>query len=82
MAAVGLGADQVRQYLIKGVVIGCENSPNSTTISGDRAALETLVATIQKESPDVFIRALHVDNAYHSRECFAFSISYYLELTS
>jgi len=68
MAAVGLGAEELRPYLIEGVVIACENSPNSTTISGDREALEALVATIKKESPDVFIRALHVDNAYHSRE--------------
>ena len=69
MAAVGLGADGVRSYLTKGVVIGCENSPNSTTVSGDRTALANVIATIQRESPDVFVRSLHVDNAYHSREC-------------
>lgn len=67
MAAVGLGADEVRPFLIKGVVIGCENSPNSTTVSGDRTALETMVSTIQRESPNVFVRLLQVDNAYHSR---------------
>jgi acyl transferase domain-containing protein len=71
MAAVGLQANEVRPYLTKGVVIGCENSPNSTTISGDRMALENVVATIKRESPHVFVRALQVDNAYHSREYFA-----------
>lgn len=68
MAAVGLGAEEVRPYLVEGVKIACENSPNSTTISGDREALDSLVSTIQRKSPDVFIRALQVDNAYHSRE--------------
>lgn len=68
MAAVGLGADQLRPSLIDGVVIGCENSPNSTTISGDREALTTFIANLQKESPDVFVRQLHVDTAYHSRK--------------
>lgn len=82
MAAVGLGADQVRPYLIKGVVIACENSPNSTTISGDRAALASLVATIQRESPDIFIRPLQVDNAYHSRKCLTVSIYHRMKLTS
>ena len=76
MAAVGLGADEVRPYLTQGVVIGCENSPNSTTISGDRAAVANTIATIQRESPHVFVRPLHVDNAYHSREClYCFNLS-------
>jgi acyl transferase family protein/polyketide synthase-like dehydratase family protein/polyketide synthase family protein len=69
MAAVGLGTYEVRQYLAKGVVIGCQNSPNSTTISGDRAAVANTIATMQRELPHVFVRPLHVDNAYHSREC-------------
>ena len=68
MAAVGLGAEHLRSSLIEGVVIGCENSPNSTTVSGDRDALGTFIEKLQKESPDVFVRQLHVDNAYHSRE--------------
>jgi acyl transferase domain-containing protein len=82
MAAVGLGAHEVRPYLAKGVVIACENSPNSTTISGDRVALESIVATIQRESPHVFIRRLHVDNAYHSREYLIISIHHCMKLTS
>ena len=69
MAAVGLGGDEVRSYLTQGVVIGYENSPNSTIISGDRAALAKVIATIKRESPHIFVQSLHVDNAYHSCEC-------------
>ncbi|KAF2875795.1 polyketide synthase [Massariosphaeria phaeospora] len=76
MAAVGLGADQVRPLLKPGVVVACENSPNSTTISGDRDALESLISTIQRDSPDVFVRALQVDNAYHSHHMYAFGEAY------
>ena len=76
MAAVGIGADQLRPYLTKGVVIGCENSPNSTTISGDRKSVEGLIATLQRDSPEVFIRALQVDNAYHSHHMQAYGNAY------
>lgn len=76
MAAVGLGADQVRPYLSKGVVIACENSPNSTTISGDREPLEDLIANLKRDSPEVFARALHVDNAYHSHHMQAYGNAY------
>jgi acyl transferase domain-containing protein len=68
MAAVGLGPDHVRNLLKSGVVVACENSPTSTTISGDRVAVEEFIATLGDESPDVFVRALQVDNAYHSRK--------------
>ncbi|KAH8427772.1 uncharacterized protein LDX57_005479 [Aspergillus melleus] len=76
MAAIGLGAEHLRSSLIEGVVIGCENSPNSTTISGDREALGTFIEKLQKESPDVFVRQLHVDNAYHSHHMKAYGAAY------
>ena len=76
MAAIGLGAAQVRPYLIKGVIIGCENSPSSTTISGDRKAVEEVMATLRRDSPEVFVRALNVDNAYHSHHMQAFGTAY------
>jgi acyl transferase domain-containing protein/NADPH:quinone reductase-like Zn-dependent oxidoreductase len=68
MAAVGLGADKARPYLQEGVVIGCENSPNSTTISGDATAVESVLSRLKCEAPDVFVRQLQVDNAYHSHQ--------------
>ena len=67
MAAIGLGREAVTPYLRPGVIIGCENSDNSTTLTGDLETLEQVVATIRKNGPEVFIRALNVDCAYHSR---------------
>lgn len=67
MAAIGLGPDQVQPYLAKGVLIGCENSLESTTITGDQDAVERAMQNIKDANPDVFVRALRVDRAYHSR---------------
>lgn len=68
MAAIGLGADQVQSYLQPGVLVGCENSPNSVTLTGDKAALEEVIQKIKKDDSAVFARALQVDRAYHSRK--------------
>lgn len=76
MAAVSLGASDVRKYLAKGVVIACENSPSSTTVSGDREAVESLLAAVRRDDPEVFARALRVDNAYHSHHMKAYGPSY------
>lgn len=67
MAAIGLGPNQVQAYLADGVSIGCENSPESTTITGDQNAVERAMRRIKDANPDVFVRALRVDRAYHSR---------------
>ena len=68
MAAVGLSADAASSFLIEGVVIACENSPSSVTISGDSEALEKVLSSIKQIKPDVLARPLKVDMAYHSRE--------------
>ncbi|KAH0559952.1 hypothetical protein GP486_003527 [Trichoglossum hirsutum] len=67
MAAVGLGRDEVAPYLAKGVIVACENSPSSVTLSGDLEVLDSVVARLKDELPDVLIRRLHVNMAYHSR---------------
>ncbi|KAI0378980.1 hypothetical protein F5Y04DRAFT_290700 [Hypomontagnella monticulosa] len=67
MAAIGLGAKDVAKLLPEGVVVACENSPQSTTISGDRKLVEQVICTIKSVKPDIFARALKVDMAYHSR---------------
>lgn len=68
MLAVGVGEDEIAPYLnmlTEGkAVVACQNSPNSTTISGDDAAISELSNLLQKE--DVFNRRLLVDTAYHS----------------
>lgn len=69
MAAIGLGYDEVVKWLKPGVVIACENSPSSVTLSGDADALKSVLSTIQKQHPQVFQRLLKVNKAYHSRKC-------------
>ncbi|KAM7190948.1 lovastatin nonaketide synthase [Rhypophila sp. PSN 637] len=82
MAAVGLGADQVRPYLIDGVVVACQNSPESTTISGDAEAVKSVMAALRQDSPDVFVRALQVDNAYHSHHMKPYGEAYEQSISS
>ncbi len=69
MAAVGLGEADVLPFLaaVPGVVVACENSPNSTTISGDSEQVDKVIVAIKESSPDVLARKLKVDMAYHSR---------------
>jgi acyl transferase domain-containing protein len=67
MTAVGMGAHELSEYLREGVVLACENSPSSSTISGDTAKVREVVEVIRQHVPDVFARELKVDMAYHSR---------------
>lgn len=68
MLAVGLGEDQISNYIsrIKGGIlsVACVNSPYSTTISGDEAAIGELSELLTHDS--IFNRRLKVDTAYHS----------------
>lgn len=66
MAAVGLGSRDVSRYLIDGVVVACENSPSSSTISGEKEMVEKVLESIKEDNPHVFSRMLKVDMAYHS----------------
>lgn len=67
MAAIGLGAEEVKPLLEAKCAVGCENSPASTTITGDKLAVEKTMDRIREVHPDVLVRALRVDRAYHSR---------------
>ncbi|KAL6872001.1 putative polyketide synthase [Trichoderma novae-zelandiae] len=66
MAAVGLGLDDVTPFLRDGVVVACENSPKSVTLSGDVDVLDEVTASIKEAMPDCFARKLRVERAYHS----------------
>jgi len=72
MAAVGLGSEEVAQFLkatehTAGIVgVACVNSPNSVTLSGDDEALDAAIGRIKSAMPDCFVRRLKVDKAYHS----------------
>jgi acyl transferase domain-containing protein len=68
MVAVGLGREEVTPFLTKGVVIACENSGSSVTLSGDQEALSSVCESIEGAIPDVFVRKLQVEMAYHSRK--------------
>jgi acyl transferase domain-containing protein len=68
MAALGLGREEVIPFLTPGVSIACENSPSSVTLSGDEDALSATCQSIKTALPDVFLRPLKVEMAYHSRK--------------
>lgn len=71
MMAVGAGAEElapVLEALNKAsgarAVVACENSPSSTTLSGDEEAIDRVASMFQDKG--VFNRKLFVDVAYHS----------------
>ncbi|KAL2074713.1 hypothetical protein VTL71DRAFT_8492 [Oculimacula yallundae] len=66
MAAVGMGWVDVDKYLVPGVVVACDNSHSSVTLSGDRDVLEAVVANIKEMQPDIALTMLKVEKAYHS----------------
>lgn len=68
MAAVGLGRKQVESFLRLGVVIGCENSPENVTLSGDKDVLRSILLDISFQQPEVLSRSLRVECGYHSRQ--------------
>lgn len=67
MLAVGMGAEAVTSFLVDGAVVACENSSGSTTVSGDEVAVDEVAAKIRAQQPDVLVRRLRVQQAYHSR---------------
>ena len=77
MLAAGLGPDQVKGYLDEDsqlVQIGCFNSPNSVTLSGNRAELERIKDRLVEDGH--FARMLLVNFAYHSKFMAEPAVSY------
>jgi acyl transferase domain-containing protein len=68
MAAIGLGRREVEKYLLPGTLIGCENSPNSVTLTGDADAMQRTMEDIKADHPSILVRRLAVECAYHSRK--------------
>lgn len=66
MAAIGVGRVDVTPYLVPEVKIACENSASSVTLSGDLDLLENVMSNIKKQMPNVLVRRLQVEMAYHS----------------
>jgi acyl transferase domain-containing protein len=68
MAAVGLGQKQIESFLRPGVIIGCENSPENVTLSGESDILHKVLFEISSQHPEVLSRTLRVECGYHSRQ--------------
>jgi acyl transferase domain-containing protein len=67
MAAIGVGKAEATLYLEDGVLVACENSPHSVTLSGDEEALDRIIEQMKYDDPDIFARKLKTDGmAYHS----------------
>ena len=66
MAAIGLNWEQTMDCLVPGVVIACDNSPKSVTISGDETSVDCVLDTVRKNHPANLAKKLRVDAAYHS----------------
>ncbi|KAI9665472.1 MAG: Type I Iterative PKS [Alyxoria varia] len=66
MLAVGLGEDEIQEHVrdISGICIGCVNSSQSVTLSGNEEGISK--AKRRLDSLSIFNRALKVDTAYHS----------------
>ncbi|KAL4956616.1 hypothetical protein BDW69DRAFT_181394 [Aspergillus filifer] len=67
MAAVGMGRAEAKLYLEGDVVVACDSSPNSVTLSGSKDALESVVEQMKTDDKDLYVRFLKTDGmAYHS----------------
>lgn len=66
MAAVGMGWQDAAEFLAPGVVVACDNSPLSVTLSGDADAVGRVVDAVKEARPGVLATMLKVEKAYHS----------------
>lgn len=66
LAVVGLEHEIIQNFLTKGIIIGCENSPKSVTLSGDTQNLEGVARQIHETYESVTVTRLKVKCAYHS----------------
>ena len=66
MIAVGMGCEDAEKYLIPGVNIACDNSPQQVTISGDLEAIQRVTDDILRLQPGIAVKKLQVNKAYHS----------------
>jgi len=67
MLAVGKGLDEVGPYLSRfseDIVVACENSPSSVTLSGTKVAIQEAKSMFDAEK--IFARELKTGMAYHS----------------
>lgn len=82
MMAVGLSAKDSQKYLSRvsngKVVVACENSPSSITLSGDVCGLDQMEFILRQQN--IFARRLKVDAAWHSHHMEAVAGAYYASM--
>lgn len=66
MAAIGLGRNDVQDFLVGNTVVACENSRSSVTISGNPENVEESLERVSQMRPGVLARKLKINRAYHS----------------
>ncbi|EUC29676.1 hypothetical protein COCCADRAFT_39966 [Bipolaris zeicola 26-R-13] len=66
MAAVGMGKAEIEPFLVPGVVVACENSPSSVTISGNLDSVNEVTSAI-KTGSTALARQLKVDTSLLDR---------------
>ncbi|CRG87956.1 Lovastatin nonaketide synthase [Talaromyces islandicus] len=76
MAAIGLGSHEMDEFMQPGVVIACENSQCSVTISGDLDQVAFVVENVKEKRPGVLARFLRVEKAFHSHHMKQYGASY------
>ncbi|KAM0255274.1 hypothetical protein ACHAQJ_005929 [Trichoderma viride] len=82
MAAVGMSWDESQPFLLPGVLVACDNSHNSVTLSGDGDQLARVVAEIKKARPEVPTTTLKVERAYHSHHMVEVGEAYHQAMTT
>ena len=67
MLAVGLGEEEIEEHVkeINSICVGCVNSSQSVTLSGDEDGINK--AKRKLDGLSIFNRAMKVDTAYHSQ---------------
>ncbi|KAK5996188.1 Highly reducing polyketide synthase lcsB [Cladobotryum mycophilum] len=76
MAAIGLGPHEVAPYMEPGVVIACENSQSSVTVSGGSEQVRLVIQNVKEQRPGVLARMLRVEKAFHSHHMLEYGPSY------
>ncbi|EFQ25774.1 KR domain-containing protein [Colletotrichum graminicola M1.001] len=76
MAAVGLGPEETARFLAPGAVVACENSPSSTTVSGDTDSVQETLRKVSEADPQIRCHKLKVATAFHSHHVRASALKY------
>jgi acyl transferase domain-containing protein len=77
MAAIGLGRDAFARFWTGDVLVACEKSPESVTLSRGNEPMDEVCAQIKKRYPGTLVRSLKVTVAYRSRRRFVRQVRVY-----